>query len=168
MRIFKHLVRNLFFIILMVAFFVSCNNQAKKKNDWITLFNGKDLTGWTLKLPVMMPVLILAIHSGWKTASLKFLTTNTEGNSKAAMAICSTISLFPITSSMWSTVLWGNNARAEQAGLSATAASCFMAKRPKVWQKTRIIQYLLNFNCWVATAPTRGQLAMSARRAPIL
>ncbi len=29
---------------------MTCNGPSKKKSDWITLFNGKDLTGWTPKI----------------------------------------------------------------------------------------------------------------------
>ncbi len=38
--------------MMTTTLFVSCNRQKEKEKDgeWIQLFNGKDLTGWTPKI----------------------------------------------------------------------------------------------------------------------
>ena len=44
----------IFCLLLITLFFQSCNNNESKqeisKEDWETLFNGKDLTGWDIKI----------------------------------------------------------------------------------------------------------------------
>ena len=44
----------IFCLLLMTLFFQSCNNNEDKKEitkeDWESLFNGKDLTGWDIKI----------------------------------------------------------------------------------------------------------------------
>jgi hypothetical protein len=40
----------LVFITLIVLNLSACNQPAKQKEEWIPLFNGKDLTGWTVKI----------------------------------------------------------------------------------------------------------------------
>ena len=42
---------SLFFlaVIFITSIFISCNNQ-NKEGEWIQLFNGEDLTGWTSKI----------------------------------------------------------------------------------------------------------------------
>ena len=43
-----------FYLLLTILFFQSCNNNDDKKEisqqDWESLFNGKDLTGWDIKI----------------------------------------------------------------------------------------------------------------------
>src|SRR6188768_4585280 len=44
----------IFCLLLIILFFQSCNNNNGKKEiskeDWEPLFNGKDLTGWDIKI----------------------------------------------------------------------------------------------------------------------
>ena len=44
----------IFYLLLIILFFQSCNNNDDKKEisqeDWESLFNGKDLTGWDIKI----------------------------------------------------------------------------------------------------------------------
>lgn len=40
---------NIFLIILCAIFLISCKKEAKKDN-WVKLFNGKDLKDWTIKI----------------------------------------------------------------------------------------------------------------------
>lgn len=37
-------------LITMVFVLTSCNQQKKTGEEWIQLFNGEDLTGWTPKI----------------------------------------------------------------------------------------------------------------------
>ncbi|MCM1566087.1 MAG: DUF1080 domain-containing protein, partial [Dehalobacter sp.] len=37
-------------LIAMVLVLTSCNQQKTTEEEWIQLFNGKDLTGWTPKI----------------------------------------------------------------------------------------------------------------------
>ncbi|MDR2953728.1 MAG: DUF1080 domain-containing protein [Prevotella sp.] len=43
-------MKNVLFLLFIVACMVSCNTQQKEQEEWIQLFNGKDLTGWTVKI----------------------------------------------------------------------------------------------------------------------
>lgn len=49
MELMKHFARVLFFALLAVPVVVVSLATEKKKSEWISLFNGKDLTGWTPK-----------------------------------------------------------------------------------------------------------------------
>src|SRR4030095_15196837 len=44
----------IFYLLLILLFFQSCNNNDGKKEvsqqDWKPLFNGKDITGWDIKI----------------------------------------------------------------------------------------------------------------------
>ena len=42
-------MKNIIYISI-VLFIAACNNGIKKEDQWITLFNGKDLTGWDIKI----------------------------------------------------------------------------------------------------------------------
>jgi len=49
----KSFVSGFFFLLLTILFFPSCNNNKGKeisKENWEPLFNGKDLTGWDIKI----------------------------------------------------------------------------------------------------------------------
>jgi hypothetical protein len=44
-------MKNIVVIITLIALCLSaCNQPMKQKEEWIQLFNGKDLTGWTVKI----------------------------------------------------------------------------------------------------------------------
>jgi hypothetical protein len=44
-------MKNMLVIITLIAFGLSaCNQPVSQKEEWIQLFNGKDLTGWTVKI----------------------------------------------------------------------------------------------------------------------
>jgi hypothetical protein len=44
-------MKNMFVIITLIALSLSaCNQPVTQKEEWIQLFNGKDLTGWTVKI----------------------------------------------------------------------------------------------------------------------
>jgi hypothetical protein len=44
-------MKNVFVIITLIILGLSaCNRPATQKEEWIQLFNGKDLTGWTVKI----------------------------------------------------------------------------------------------------------------------
>ena len=40
---------SLFFISLIGNFFIN-NSKIKKNNEWVIIFNGKDLTDWNIKI----------------------------------------------------------------------------------------------------------------------
>ncbi len=44
-----HLMRNTFFVIIILLF-VACGTKKPQNEQWIQLFNGKDLTDWTIKI----------------------------------------------------------------------------------------------------------------------
>ena len=49
----KGVIQSFSFLLLTILFFLSCNNNNEKEinqEDWQTLFNGKDLTGWDIKI----------------------------------------------------------------------------------------------------------------------
>lgn len=49
----KSFVQGFFFLLLIILFCDSCNNAGRKeinREDWEPLFNGKDLTGWDIKI----------------------------------------------------------------------------------------------------------------------
>jgi len=49
----KGVIQSFSFLLLTILFFPSCNNNNEKEinqEDWQTLFNGKDLTGWDIKI----------------------------------------------------------------------------------------------------------------------
>jgi hypothetical protein len=49
----KGVIQSFSFLLLTILFFPSCNNNNEKEinqEDWQTLFNGKDLTGWDTKI----------------------------------------------------------------------------------------------------------------------
>ena len=39
-----------FFSVISMAFVVSCNGKSSGEAEWVQLFNGKDMTGWTPKI----------------------------------------------------------------------------------------------------------------------
>jgi len=39
-----------FFIFFLLITFTSCSNEKNIPSEWISLFNGEDLTGWTIKI----------------------------------------------------------------------------------------------------------------------
>jgi hypothetical protein len=44
-------MKNILVIITLISLCLSaCNQPVKQKEEWIQLFNGKDLTGWTVKI----------------------------------------------------------------------------------------------------------------------
>jgi hypothetical protein len=44
-------MRNIFVIITLIILSLSaCNQPVAQKEEWVQLFNGKDLTGWTVKI----------------------------------------------------------------------------------------------------------------------
>ncbi len=45
----NQLMRNTFFVFL-ILFFVACGTKKPQNEQWIQLFNGKDLTDWTIKI----------------------------------------------------------------------------------------------------------------------
>ena len=47
-RIFTHLFK--YFSLFLFATFMSCSNGEENSEKWISLFNGKDLTGWEIKI----------------------------------------------------------------------------------------------------------------------
>jgi len=43
-------MKNLIFLFLILILTGSCKNSTKESENWIPLFNGKDLTGWDIKI----------------------------------------------------------------------------------------------------------------------
>lgn len=40
----------IFFSVVLIVFLASCNGKKTGETEWVQLFNGKDLTGWTPKI----------------------------------------------------------------------------------------------------------------------
>jgi hypothetical protein len=43
-------MKNLIFLLIIIILLPSCNNAPVKTENWISLFNGKDLDGWVIKI----------------------------------------------------------------------------------------------------------------------
>jgi hypothetical protein len=43
-------MKNIFILFLLIIFGSSCQNPSSKKENWIQLFNGKDLNDWVIKI----------------------------------------------------------------------------------------------------------------------
>jgi hypothetical protein len=43
-------MKSLLYLLLIVLFTASCGKKVQESENWISLFNGKDLTGWDLKI----------------------------------------------------------------------------------------------------------------------
>lgn len=43
-------MKNLIYLFLMLVVTLSCKQSVKESENWISLFNGKDLTGWDIKI----------------------------------------------------------------------------------------------------------------------
>jgi len=49
LRMKNHLMKNTFFVFLILLF-VACGTKKPQNEQWIQLFNGEDLTDWTIKI----------------------------------------------------------------------------------------------------------------------
>lgn len=58
--------------LALLLLFVSTSllGQKASKEEWISMFNGKDLTGWTPKIRTMLLVKTLETPFVWKMVSL--------------------------------------------------------------------------------------------------
>src|SRR6056297_3388226 len=42
-------MRNRWCSIVLILFFISCSSIQRKEGEWVSIFNGKDLEGWSPK-----------------------------------------------------------------------------------------------------------------------
>jgi len=42
-------MKNIFIPVIMIVFILTCSGNDKKENEWRSIFNGKDLMGWSTK-----------------------------------------------------------------------------------------------------------------------
>jgi hypothetical protein len=46
----EYRMRRKLFLIPLLLLLLSCKNKNEDKGQWVSLFNGKDLTGWDIKI----------------------------------------------------------------------------------------------------------------------
>ena len=137
-------------IALALALLTACQSKPKQKEqEWIQLFNGKDLEGWTMK--ITHHPMGENFNQTFRVENGLLLTRYDQYDEfQGEMATFFTRPPFPITSSGSNTGWWANRSQADRAGLLKTAGLCSMPSRPKAWDSTRTSRSAWRPSFWVA------------------
>ena len=141
-------------IIMLTSFLmtVSCTNRGSKaeKEEWIQLFNGKDLDGWIIK--IKGSPLNVNYKNTFRVED-SILKVSYEEYEKFAGEYGHIYYKTPFSHYKLRVEyrFVGEQVPGENRGPSETMASCSTASHPKVFSLNRTTLYLLRHNCWEVT-----------------
>ncbi|GIT29834.1 MAG: hypothetical protein Ct9H300mP1_18800 [Planctomycetaceae bacterium] len=153
---------SLFLVPLLVATLSSAEKQEAGKKKWIQLFNGKDLSGWKVKIGghALGDNLGKPFRVGGGVLKVGY---------DAYKGLEEVRHLFyekPFSHYIirWSTVSPASRSRVDPVGRSATAGSWCTASRPSRWARTRTSRSQSRSSCWgTGQGKTQHRQSLHAR-----